>query len=44
LPPAVAFPQAPNIEQAPLVSYPIIWILLRYLKSTPLPSAIPLIS
>ena len=29
----VAFPHAPNIEQAPLVSSPIMWILLRYLNS-----------
>lgn len=37
----VAFPQAPNIEQAPLVSSPIMWTRLKYLKSTPLPSAMP---
>ena len=40
----VAFPQAPNMEQAPFVSSPIMCILLKYLSSTPLPSAIPLIS
>lgn len=40
----VALPQAPNIEHAPLVSYPIIWRRVKNLNETPDPSANPLIS